>query len=177
MRLGSTMTKWLKCFHLLAVSGWVGGAVSLMLLHSLRFQITGDSGHLHGIDMASHLIDMGVVVWLGATGCFLTGLLYSLFTSWGFFRHKWVLVKWIITIFCIISGTFYLGPWETTMLNISEQSGGAAILDAEYLSAMHLNFCFGMFQILLLVFACVISVFKPWKTVKAVRTEASSSPL
>jgi len=163
MKLNPSQTKWLKCFHLLAAAGWIGGAISLMLLHFLRFQGDAIGDVLHGIDRASHMIDMGVVVLLGALGCFLTGLLYSLLTNWGFFRHKWLIVKWVITVFCILSGTFFLGPWETGMNDISRQLGGAALLDDRYLSYMYLNFWFGMVQVLLLVSAMFISVFKPWR--------------
>ena len=106
---------------------------------------------------------MIVIISLGAVGCLLTGLLYSLLTGWGFFRHTWIMVKWIITIFCIASGMLFLGPWETAMVAISGQLGGAALQNAEYLSSMRFNFWFGILQIALLVFAVFISVFKPWK--------------
>lgn len=163
MRLSPNLTKWLKCLHLLAAAGWVGGAVSLLILHFLRFKGVESSEELYGIDRAAHLIDMGVVVYLGAFGCLLTGLLYSTYTNWGFFRHRWIIVKWIITILCILSGTFFLGPWETAMVNISHQSGDASLLDGKYLSSMYLNFWFGIVQLVLLIFAMFISVFKPWK--------------
>ena len=167
MKLSPAQTKWLKCFHLLAVAGWIGGALSLTLLHFLRFQGVDEIGNdLRGIDRAGGLIDIGVVVILGALGCLLTGLLYSLFTKWGFFRHRWLLVKWIITVVCISSGIILLGPWETGMSEISRKLGAAALLDEKYLSYMYLNFWFGMVQIFLLVFAAFISVFKPWKTKK-----------
>ncbi|MCL1893725.1 MAG: hypothetical protein FWG02_05780 [Holophagaceae bacterium] len=161
MRLSISMTKWLKCLHLLAVTGWVGGAISLLILHFLRFKGVESGNELYGIDRAAHLIDMGVVVILGAFGCLLTGLLYSALTNWGFFRHRWVLIKWIITIFCILSGTFLLGPWETTMLNISHKFGDTALEIVKYNSSMYLNFWFGVLQLILLIFAMFISVFKP----------------
>jgi hypothetical protein len=155
--------KWLKCFHLLFAACWVGGAMSLSILHFLRFNGAGIGADLHGIDLASHLIDEWVIVWLGAIGCLLTGLLYSIFTNWGFFRHKWVFAKWAITAFCILSGTFYLGPWETDMVVLSSQHGANALLEDKYLSSMYLNFWFGIVQIALLLFAMFISVIKPWK--------------
>ena len=163
MRFGTTSTKWLKCFHLLVAAGWVGGALALLALHFLRSAGAGNAGNLHGIDMAAHLVDMWVIVCLGGTGCLLTGLLYSGFTAWGFFRHRWVLVKWIITLFCVLSGTFWLGPWEATMVEISAKVGDAALSDAKYVSTMQLYFWLGVLQIALLLFALFISVFKPWK--------------
>jgi len=163
MGFSPKQTKWLKCFHLLAVTGWAGGAFSLLLLHFLRFKGFSSGNDLYGIDRASHLVDMGVIVILGATGCFVTGLLYSIFTNWGFFRHRWIMVKWIITIFCILFGTFFLGPWETTMVNISRELGNAALRDEKYISSMYLNFWFGLLQIILIIFVTFISVFKPWR--------------
>jgi hypothetical protein len=178
MRFGPTLTKWLKCLHLLAAAGWAGGAISLMLLHFLRFRGIGSAGYLHGIDMSSHLIDTYEIVWLGAIGCLLTGLLYSLFTGWGFFRHRWLLVKWVITLFCVLSGTFWLGPWETAMLDVSGRAGDAALSDPGYLYSMHANFWLGVVQVALIVFAMCISVFRPWrgKGKKSVTAPETSPP-
>ena len=163
MRFSAAQTKWLKCIHLLAVAGWAGGAISLMLLHFLRFGGVGAGNELHGIDRASHMIDDWAIVALGALGCLVTGLLYSIFTNWGFFRHRWIGVKWIITIFCILFGTFFLGPWESEMVNISQKTGSAALQDSAYISSMHLNFWFGIVQVILIIFTIFISVFKPWR--------------
>jgi uncharacterized membrane protein len=165
MRFGPILTKWLKCFHLLTVIGWVGGVISLSVLHFLRFKASGIGADLHGIDRAAHLIDWAVVVSLGAIGVFLTGLLYSWCTNWGFFRHKWIIAKWIILLFCTISG-LYLGSWEETMGAISQQLGSAALQDPRYISSMYLNFWLGSIQVVLLIFAMCLSVFKPWKPKK-----------
>ena len=171
MYFNAKQTKWLKCFHLLAVAGWAGGALSLFLLHFLRFRGSVVSEHLHGIDISAHLIDMGVIVALGAMGCLVTGLLYSLCTPWGFVRHRWIIVKWVITAFCILSGLVFLGPWESAMVDISRQSGANPLTDTKYLSSMYLNFWFGLFQFILIVFAMFISVFKPWKTKQIIKSQ------
>ena len=163
MRLSGTQMKWLKCFHLLFATGWAGGAMSLAVLHFLRFRGAEVGAQLYGIDLASHIIDMWVVVCLGAIGCLVTGLLYSIFTSWGFFRHRWVCVKWIVTAYGVLSGTFFLGPWETDMVNISSQLGADSLTDGKYLSSMYLNFWLGVVQIALLIFVIFISALKPWK--------------
>ena len=54
-----------------------------------------------------HFIDM-YFVSVGASITFLTGLIYSVFTPWGFCRHGWLVYKWIVTVFIIVIGTFYL---------------------------------------------------------------------
>ena len=117
-KLKSQQLKWLKCFHLIAVSCWVGGAVSLMLLYFLKSGVT-DGGVLYGINQSIHHVDKIVVVIPGAFGCLVTGLIYSSFSNWGFFKQTWLIFKWIVTVSAIIFGTFFLGPWETTMMEIS----------------------------------------------------------
>ena len=54
-------------------------------------------------------VDMKILI-PGAIVCLITGLLYSLLTPWGFFKYRWVAVKWILTILMIAQGTFFMGP-------------------------------------------------------------------
>jgi uncharacterized membrane protein len=157
--------KWLKGFHLIAVSCWLGGGVSLILLYFLKNGVT-DGNILYGINQSIHHVDIAVVVIPGAFGCLITGLIYSSFSNWGFFKHTWIIVKWIITIVAIISGTLFLGPWETAMLDISGKLGILSLSDAEYLYNEKMNLIFGTIQVLLLMFTIFISVFKPWKSKK-----------
>jgi uncharacterized membrane protein len=164
-KLNANGLRWLRGFHLMAVSCWVGGVVALMLLYFLKKGVT-DGGVLYGMNQSIHHVDMWVVVTPGAFGCLFTGLIYSLFSHWGFFKHNWLIVKWVITIIAIASGTFYLGPWEIAMLEISGKLGISALSDQKYLYNQKMNFIFGMVQCFLLVFTLFVSVFKPWKKKK-----------
>jgi hypothetical protein len=62
---------------------------------------------------------MAVVVVPGAFGCLATGSIYSSFSNRGFFKHNWMIFKWVVTVAAILFGTFFLGPWETNMMEIS----------------------------------------------------------
>jgi hypothetical protein len=73
-------------------------------------------------------------------------------------------IKWIITVSAILFGPFYLGPWETAMMNISGQLGLAALGDQEYLYNQRMNPWFGTMQVAILFFTVLISVFKPWRS-------------
>ena len=42
----------------------------------------------------------------GAIGTLLTGLVYSIWTHWDWFKHRWSVVMWCICIFGIVFGTF-----------------------------------------------------------------------
>jgi len=169
-KLNTNGLRWLKGFHLIAAACWVGGVVALMLLYFLKKGIT-DGGVLYGINQSIHHVDMWVVVTPGAFGCLFTGLIYSIFSNWGFFKHNWLIIKWIITIVAILSGTFFLGPWETGMLEISGKLGVASLHDPSYLYNERMNFIFGMVQCFLLILTLFISVFKPWKKKKVHNTD------
>lgn len=155
--------QWLKGFHLIAVCCWIGGAVALILLHSLRIGIT-DGGALHGINQSAHHIDMFVVVLPGAIGCLATGIIYSVFTHWGFFKYRWVTFKWVLTVAAILFGTFFLGPWEEKMLEISGKLGIQSMADGDYLYSQKMNLIFGSIQVSLLIATVFVSIFKPWKS-------------
>lgn len=162
IRLGKTGTKWLKGLHLLAVSCWIGGGVSLVLLYFLKEGVT-DGGVLYGINQSIHHVDILVVVIPGAFGCLFTGLAYSLFTSFGFVKHGWIVFKWVLTVAAIIFGTFWLGPWETEMMALSGELGMKALDNAAYLASEFRHELFGAVQVATLIAAIFVSVFKPWK--------------
>ena len=162
VKLKSKGLKWLKGLHMVAVSCWVGGGVSLLMLYFLKGH-TDNGGVLFGINQSIHHVDMAVVVVPGAFGCLLTGLIYSLFSNWGFFKHNWLIFKWIVTVTAILFGTFYLGPWETAMMNISGNLGMGALGDPAYLYNQKMNLMFGMIQVAVLMITVFISIFKPWK--------------
>lgn len=158
--------KWLKGFHLITVSCWIGGAIALIMLYFLKKSVT-DSGVLYGINQSIHHVDMTVIVIPGALGCLFTGLIYSLFSGWGFFKHKWMIFKWIVTVAAILFGTFFLGPWETSMMEISGKIGISSFSDKEYLYNEKMNLIFGCIQVLVLMITIFISIFKPWKSAKS----------
>lgn len=159
-RLNAKGLRWLKALHLVAVSCWVGGAIALGLLYFLKSGVDG-GGVLYGINRSIHHVDMYVVVIPGAFGCLVTGLAYSSFSRWGFFRHGWLTCKWILTVAAILFGTFFLGPWEETMMELSGTLGISAPGDPAYLHNQRMHAIFGTVQTLVLISMVFISVFKP----------------
>jgi hypothetical protein len=74
-----------------------------------------------------------------------------------------MIFKWIVTVVAILFGTFFLGPWETTMMEISGKLGISSLSNPEYLYNQKMNLIFGATQILVLMVTVFISIFKPWK--------------
>jgi hypothetical protein len=154
--------KWLKSFHILFSSLWVTGGISACLLLLLD---ASKDGQLYGINQAIHFIDVVIIV-IGNVGVILTGLIYSIYTKWGWFKHKWITVKWIITIAGMLFGTFFLGPWVNTLVDISKTEGLNAYSNPDYMHALKMITWFGTIQALSVVFALFISSLKPWSKKK-----------
>jgi hypothetical protein len=163
-RMSATGQRWLKCFHVLSAGVWVGTAVSLA---TKQFFITPSrEAELFGILSTLDFIDLGVLV-PGAIGTLITGLIYSIWTNWGWFRHRWITVKWIICLFGVSFGTYPLGPWLSSLVQISEKQGLASFHDPLFMHNYSMLSLFGTFQALTIVFAFFVSVLKPWGKKKA----------
>jgi len=160
-KLTISQQKPLKAIHLISVSLWLSSVVTLMLLPIVSKNITlGDELYMY--NLAYHFIDMFILT-PAAIITFLTGLIYSLFTKWGFFRHGWMIYKWFVTLLIIITGTFYLGPMVTKLLEISEVKRIAALQDQYYLQGEIVGQYAAIINSSLLVIAVFFSIFKPWK--------------
>lgn len=159
-KLSISGLRWLKCIHLVSVCLWVGGGLALTLLTNVLSARSG--GELLGATSGMKLIDDLIIV-PGALGCLFTGIVYAVWTKWGWFKHRWVIIKWVVTVTGILFGTFALGPWINTLPPLAEAHGLDALSMPEWEHAMISNRIGGAVQVATLLFAVFISVLKPWK--------------
>ena len=157
--LSPTGMKWLKNFHILFCCLWLGAGASMTVVQV--FSKPASVEELLGYMSAINLIN-GYVNIVGAVGCLITGLIYSLFTNWGFFKYYWVIVKWIGNIAIIILGSVVLGPAAMEMMNIISTEGLAALNNPSYVQAKNLNIYIGLGSLVVLALLIFISIFKPW---------------
>jgi len=159
-KIGSRARNWLKGFHLLLAGTWVGAAFCMLLLGVVQGHITNGE-ELWAVNKSIQLIDDFIII-PAALGCLITGIMFSSLTNWGFFKHKWIIVKYIITFATILFGSFFLGPWTNGMEAISAAQGILALQDLNYLHYAAMNKYFGPLQAFILVATLFISVLKPW---------------
>lgn len=156
--------KLLKSVHLIAVSIWLSSVITLMLLPIISKKLSsGDEVYMY--NLAYHFIDMAILT-PAAIITLITGLIYSLFTKWGFFRHGWLVYKWIVTLVIIITGTVYLGPMVTNLLEISDVKRIGALQDQYYLRGQLIGLLAAIINSSLLTIAVIFSVYKPWKNIR-----------
>ena len=85
--------KLLKSLHLIFAGLLLGAAAGVLV--SLRLMYTrGDNlDHLTADMFQAYLVN-GLFLW-SFYGLLATAVVSSLFTSWGFFRHTWIVLKWV----------------------------------------------------------------------------------
>lgn len=99
--LGTTGLKVLKISHILFAIMWIGGVMALV---SLQLGLTPDTKETMHTAAIAHLIVDEFFLIPGGVGIVITAIVYGAFTRRGFFKQKWLIVKWILTILLIIIG-------------------------------------------------------------------------
>ena len=96
-----TMTPGLRKFvlavHLMLSIGWIGAVVAYVAL-GIAAVTSQEAQMVRAAWIAMELIGWFVIVPL-ALAALLTGLIMSLGTPWGLFRHYWVLFSFVLTVF------------------------------------------------------------------------------
>lgn len=86
--------------HVTSSVGWLG-AVGGFLALAVAGLTSREAQLVRGAYLAMELTGWYVIVPL-CLASLVTGLVQSLVTQWGLFRHYWVLVKFLVTIFSAV---------------------------------------------------------------------------
>lgn len=159
-KLGITGMRTLKVFHLIFVMMWCMGVVMMGLLYwrpalnSLEFLYN---------QQTALFVDY-VLVIPGAILTVLTGVIYGVKTNWGFFKYRWLTVKWIFGIAIILIGTFGLHPLALEIIDQAEPAANVAFCyPADYFGIkISIVNSMALIQAAALLFLVAVSVFKPW---------------
>lgn len=91
------LRKFILNVHISLSVGWIGAVLAFLVLviSALNSQ---EARTLRAIWVAMGLIDVYVIVPLALASLF-TGIIISLGSKWGLFRHYWVLFSLLLTIF------------------------------------------------------------------------------
>ena len=127
-----TMTPGLRKFaltaHVTSSVGWLGAVAGFLAL-AVAGLTSQDAQTVRAAYLAMELTGWFVIVPLSLASL-LTGLVQSLGTKWGLFRHYWVLVKLLLTIFATIvlllhmqTVSYLAGVAAETTLSSADLSG------------------------------------------------------
>lgn len=154
----------IKILHLFFACLWGGSTVSVTLMQCLFRSKNLDE--LYVSSMLSAYVDSYIVA-PSAVGCLLTGLAYASLTNFGFFKYKWIIVKWCITVAFLAFGFLWYAPWLDRLISYGKEMASQAFLPTEAMPIYIMRIAMDIVQLLILFAIVCISVIKPWGRVKS----------
>ena len=142
--------------HITSSVGWLG-AVAAFLALAIAGVTSSDPQIVRAAYLGMYLTTWYVIVPL-CVASFLTGLVDSLGTSWGLFRHYWVVTKLLLTVLATIILFVHTQP-------IDRVAGIAAQIDlaSSDLRQIRLQLVGDAAAALFVLFGTTtLSVYKPW---------------
>ncbi|MCA1853167.1 MAG: hypothetical protein LC647_12440 [Beggiatoa sp.] len=139
--------------HVTSSVGWLGAIVVFLALAVIGLT-SQDAQTVRGAYLVMEPAAWFVLVPL-AFASLLTGLVQSLGTTWGLFRHYWVLFKLLITVFTTIVLLIYM---ETFSFMAGVAADPSADLGAVRNASPGLH---AALALLVLLVATVLAVYKP----------------
>jgi hypothetical protein len=139
--------------HVVASVGWLG-AVAAFLAVGLVALTSQDAGTVRGAYLVMEPAAWFLLVPL-AFASLLTGLIQSLATTWGLFRHYWVVFKFVINLVA----TVVLLTYMETFRSLADAAGDPRANLGEVRNAspaVH-----AAFALVLLLVATTLAVIKP----------------
>ena len=155
MTMGPCPRKIALTAHVSSSVGWLGAVASSLAL-AVAGLVSTDPATVRGAYLNLELLGWYVLVPFSVASL-LTGLVSSLGTPWGLFRHYWVLAKLVINVFATVVLLLYMQSLSYLAGVAAETSSSGDLGPLRSVSpTLHAGAA-----LLLLVIATVLGIYKP----------------
>jgi hypothetical protein len=110
--------------HLTFSVGWIGAVLAYLAL-GVSAVTSHDDESVRAAWIAMELTGWFIIVPL-ALAALLSGLVMSLITPWGLFRHYWVLIALVLTILATVILLLHM-PTVSSLADVARQADGDAL--------------------------------------------------
>jgi hypothetical protein len=152
MSMSPAIRKFTLTIHLSSSVGWIGAVIAYLAL-VLTAMARRDPQTVQAVWFALESIGWYVIVPLAVLSL-LTGLVMSLGTPWGLFRHYWVVISLVLTLVATIILVLHM-PTVSTFAKLATETPNAAV-DGLQGELLH-----GGIGLLVLVVVQVLNIYKP----------------
>jgi hypothetical protein len=142
--------------HITVSIGWIGAVIAYLAI-AIAAAMTPEAQTLRAAWIAMGLIGWSVIVPL-AFASLITGLIMSLGTSWGLFRHYWVLISLVLTI---LATAVLVGHMQSVSMFAALAAGADAGDVSTLRDGLSGEFVHGGLGLVVLLVVEVLNVYKP----------------
>jgi hypothetical protein len=140
--------------HITSSVGWIGAVLVFLALAVIAIT-SEDEGTVRGAYLVMAPAAWFVLVPL-AHASLLSGIALSLGTAWGLFRHYWVVLKLLITVFATVIVLIYMGTFRQMAWVAADP-----VVDLEVVRNAS-PIVHSILALILLIAATVLGVYKPF---------------
>jgi hypothetical protein len=160
-KFGSLGLKILRMLHFLLIVLFLGG-----ILSSFALLLRLDMSNFEDVYLSykNFTVISDNVVKMGAQETILLGAIYGFFTRWGFVKHRWLALKWLLFIAQTFIGILVVDRLMVTNLHLLQSEQALALSDPLFIHNHYLRFYVIVGQIGLTLVALVLSVLKPGRS-------------
>lgn len=160
MTFSSAMRKFGLTTHIAFSAGWFGGVAGFFVL-AIAGLVSKNSQLV-----TANYISMEMLGWFAIVpfcmGTFFSGVLQSLGTEWGLFKHYWIAVKLVLTVIATIVLFVHMQP-VSHVADIASKDG----LTNTQLRGLRIQLIADAGAALLVILVAIgLSVYKPWGRIK-----------
>jgi hypothetical protein len=152
MTMAPGLRKFALIVHLVVSVGWIGAVVAYLAL-GVATLTAQETETLRAAYLAMDTIGWYALVPL-ALAALLTGLVMSLGTPWGLFRHYWTIITLALTIFCTAILLLH-------MTDVDRLANLARVANSTQLRALGGDLFHATGGLLVLLVITVLNVYKP----------------
>src|ERR1051325_9540913 len=160
-KFSSLGLKILKMLHMFLIVLFLGG-----ILSSFALLMKLDLSKYNGVYAAYKTFNIisDSVVKIGAQGTIVLGAVYGFFTRWGFIKHKWLAVKWLLFIVQTFIGILVVDKLMVANTTLLETEKFMPLSNPAFLHNHFLRLYVVIAQIGLTLFSLILSVLKPGRS-------------
>jgi hypothetical protein len=149
------LRKFALTVHVVTSVGWVGVVASFLAL-AIAGLVSAEVQFARASYVAMDFTYPSVVVPLGLASL-ATGIISSLGTDWGLFRHYWVLVKLLLTVVAVLLMLVHMQP----VGNMAAVAAEKTLFDADLAGLRIQLVAYAGAALAALVFVTALSTYKP----------------
>ena len=168
------MTKGVRRFaltsHVTSSVGWLGAVVAYLAVASVGLT-SADEQLVRSAYLMTELLIRFVIVPI-SFAALLTGLVQSLGTEWGLFRHYWVATKFILTVIATIILVIHM----QTVSHVSAIAAGTSLSTSDYDTMRLQMVVHAAGGLIVLLTATTLSIYKPWGKTAYGRKQEAGAP-
>jgi hypothetical protein len=141
--------------HVTSSIGWLGAVVGFLVL-AVAGYASGSDATVRGTAIAMDLLGWFALVPL-ALASLITGILQSLGTAWGVWRHYWVVIKLFITVPATALLLLHMQPIST----VAHLAADSTLSAGDHLEVRFQFVIQAAGALAVLLVATVLSIYKP----------------